>query len=170
MLNKLAILALTVVVLTGCGDSGSGSRASSHTDLNFREAEQAGYVTIGPGGAANIGKLEDFLRDYQGKMSSELTVVHYTDEGDPIYLDLSYDGQAIRYVYDNTWDAFGGKREVRETACLTFAKRTGSYGVTYGTEYYVTDCEDDIGYSRQGSGEYHIFFIEEAVQGIENID
>jgi hypothetical protein len=160
MLNKLAILAMTAVVLTGCG--GNGTRASSHTDLDFREAEQAGYVTIGPGGAANVGKLEDFLRDYQGKKSSELTVVHYTDEGDPIYLDLSYDGQAVRYVYDNTWDAFGGRKGVKETTCRTFAKRTGSYGITYGTEYYVSDCADDIGYSRRGSGEYHIYFIEEA--------
>ncbi len=160
MLRKLAILAMAAVVLTGCG--GGSSRASSHTDLNFKEAAQAGYVTIGPGGAANVGKLEDFLRDYQGKKSSELTVVHYTDEGDPIYLDLSYDGQAVRYVYDNTWDAFGGRKGVKETTCRIFAKRTGSYGITYGTTYYLADCAGDIGYSRHEGGEYLIYFIEEA--------
>ncbi|QJD88623.1 DUF4362 domain-containing protein [Cohnella herbarum] len=30
-------------------------------------------------------------------------IVRYTDEGDPIYVDLDFDGENIEYTYDNSW-------------------------------------------------------------------
>jgi hypothetical protein len=129
--------------------------------MSSRNAQKAGYVTTGPGGTANVDKLEAFYNDFNQKQNSQITIVHYTDEGDPVYLDLNYDGQTITYVYDNSWDGFGGEdKGVKETTCNMISLRTGSYE-TYGAEYFLSGCNADIGFSDPDKGEYHLFFLEE---------
>jgi len=130
--------------------------------MSFREAEDAGYVAIGPAGIANVEKLDDFYERYAQGDNSRITIVHYTDEGDPIYLDLDYDGETITFVRDDSWDAFGGQdKGVKETRCSSLSVRTGEYGVTYGTQYVLGDCSSDIGYSDPEAGEYQLLFLEQ---------
>jgi hypothetical protein len=168
MFKKWSLLLLIMVILTACS---LNKPSSSHSDMSSREAQKAGYVTNGPAGIANVDKLEAFYNLYNEKQKSQLTIVHYTDEGDPVYLDLDYDGERIKYVYDNSWDGFGGQNKgVKETSCNTLSKRTGSFGDIYGTEYFLSDCSSDIGFSNPEEGEYHLFYLEEITdEQAENI-
>lgn len=64
-------------------------------------------------------------------------MIFYTTEGDPIYQDLEFDGQAIKSVYDSREDQYGSG-EVIETICTEFE--------TVETEdkpdYILTGCEN----------------------------
>ncbi|QHW31815.1 DUF4362 domain-containing protein [Paenibacillus rhizovicinus] len=134
--------------------------ASGHTDMTFKDADKAGYVVAGPGGYFNVEKLEAFYQAVQDRQKSQLSIARYTDEGDPIFVDLDFDGQSIDYVYDTSWDAFGGQdKGVRKTKCEVINKRTGAYGEDYGTTYVLSKCAADIGYSDSEKKEYHLLFI-----------
>ncbi|WP_422660609.1 DUF4362 domain-containing protein [Paenibacillus sp. EC2-1] len=128
--------------------------------MSFREAKSEGYVVTGPSGLANVDRLEEFYEDVQNKVKNRITIAHYTDEGDPIYIDLEFDGEKFIYVYDNTWDAFGGQdKGVNEATCTELGKRVGPYGNLNGTEYYLTSCKDDVGYSSPEKKEYYLLFV-----------
>ncbi|MNP36001.1 hypothetical protein D3C76_1293570 [compost metagenome] len=130
--------------------------------MSYREAQDQGYVVAGPSGLANVDKLIDFFEDYQNKKNSSITLARYTDEGDPIYVDLEFDGKEILYTYDNSWDGFGGQNTgVRNTSCSQMGKRTGLRVDSNGTEYYLTSCNDDIGYSDQEKQEYFLLFVKQ---------
>lgn len=147
------------IVLTSCNSNNIVD--SSHKNMSFREAKDQGYVAAGPSGLANVDRLEEFFEGYQNKKKSSITIAQYTDEGDPIYVDLKYDGKEILYTYDNSWDSFGGQnRGVQFTSCSQMGKRTGPRGDSYGTEYYLTSCKDYIGYSNQEKQEYFLLFVE----------
>lgn len=128
--------------------------------MSFSEAKQQGYVVSGPSGQANVDKIETFYEDYQNKKSNNITLARYTDEGDPIYIDLTFDGDEISYSYDNTWDEFGGQNKgVRKTSCTIMGQRIDPQEDRIGTEYYLTSCSDDVGYSVIEKEEYYLLFI-----------
>jgi hypothetical protein len=142
------------MLLTAC------SWFSNHSDLTFPEAEKAGYVVSGPGGLSNIGKLEEFHQSVQNKLKGQISIAQYTVEGDPIFIDLDFNGQTIKYTYDNSWDAFGGQgKGVRTVTCEVMNKRTGSYGESNGTVYTLDQCNRDIGYSDTEKKEYFLLFV-----------
>jgi hypothetical protein len=157
MLRTCFVL-LTTLILASCASIAPGL-VSGHSDMSVSEAEQAGYVVAGPGGVANEGKLEKFYQNFNSGSKDQLTLVHFTDEGDPIFVDLSYNGEQIGYTYDNSWDAFGGQgKGVKKTNCGVITKRTGPYGEAYGTVYVLGKCTDDIGYS-DPEKEYFLLFV-----------
>lgn len=161
-MNRIIFLMTILILLSSCSSQPNlNEPKSQHTDLSYPEAEKRGYVVAGPSGVANVDLLENFFQDYQNKKTNKVTIARYTDEGDPIYVDLVYDGKKILFTYDNTWDAFGGGQRIRKTSCTNLGKRTGSRGDQYGTEYFLTSCKDDIGYSEEDNKEYYILFIEE---------
>ncbi|WP_208914034.1 DUF4362 domain-containing protein [Paenibacillus uliginis] len=81
-------------------------------------SNRVGYVVAGPPGLVNVDKLEKFYDDYLNKTSSRVALARYTDEGDPIYIDLEFNGEEILYTYDNSWDGFGGQNKgVQKTTC-----------------------------------------------------
>jgi len=130
--------------------------------LSFEQAKKQGYVVIGPPGLANENKLEKFYDNYLNKISSSVEIAHYTDEGDPIYVDLKFDGEEILYTYDNSWDGFGGQdKGIEKTTCAKMGKRIGPWGERNGTEYYLASCKEDIGYSDPDHEEYFLLFIDD---------
>ncbi len=161
-MKKFFFIITVSILLSSCSsESNPNLNYSLHSDMKANEAAKQGYVVVGPSGPANIDKMEKFYSDYQDKKSSSVTLARYTDEGDPIYVDLEYDGNQISYAYDNTWDAFGGQdKGVRETSCKQMGKRTGPRADRNGTEYYLTSCAEDIGYSNPDHKEYFLLFVE----------
>src|SRR5690606_836879 len=114
-------------------------------------------------------KLETFYNHYNKNQKSQITIVHYTDEGDPVYLDLDFDGQTIKYIRDDSWDAFGGQdKGVKKTSCNILSKHTASNKNSYRTEYVLSDCISDIGFSDPEKGEYLLFF-QEGVTDSQNV-
>jgi len=151
LIKTAGILGAAAVFLSGC--------SGPYTP---KDADKDGYVVVGsgPGQQANADKLEQFYTDFQHQVSSRVRIVHFTDEGDPVYLDLNSDGQAIQFTVDNSEDQFGGQNKgKRSTVCKQMIKRTGTRGDTSGTEYDLKDCEDDIGYSDVANKEYFLYFL-----------
>lgn len=159
-MKKIIILMLLSIVFTSCNSDPIKENISLHKNMSFSEAKSEGYVVTGPSGLANVDRLEEFYEHVQNKIKNRITLAHYTDEGDPIYIDLEFDGEKFIYVYDSTWDAFGGQdKGVSETTCTELGKRVGLYGNLNGTEYYLTSCKEDVGYSSPENKEYYLLFV-----------
>ena len=71
----------------------------------------------------------------------------YTDEGDPIFKDLEYDGQVIHYSYDNSNDAYGGSEKgIQMDECSEVIKEDNVEGED---RYIISGCTSnnpDISY------------------------
>lgn len=159
-LKKSIILIVLSIVLISCSSEPIQKNNSMHKSMTSREALENGYVVAGPSGLANVDTLEQFYEDVQNKVRNRITLAHYTDEGDPIYIDLEFDGEKVLYVRDDTWDEFGGQdKGVSETTCTLLEKRDGLYGNLNGTEYYLTSCKEDVGYSDPEKKEYYLLFV-----------
>lgn len=165
MRKYLLIIALSALLVSCSSGPNNNPNDSSHSKLSFQQAQRQGYVVAGPPGLANVNKLEKFYEDYLNKTSSLVALAHYTDEGDPIFIDLEFNGEEILYTYDNSWDGFGGQNKgVQHTTCTQMNKRTGPRGERKGTEYYLNSCNDDIGYSDPVQKEYFLMFIDDKEQ------
>ncbi|WP_168124055.1 DUF4362 domain-containing protein [Paenibacillus sp. HB172176] len=160
-LKKLIIFMSFMMLLSSCSLN-IVNNDSTHQNLTSREAEDRGFVVVGISGLANIEKIENFYNDYKSKNESSVSLARYTDEGDPIYVDLDFNGEEIEYTYDNSKDKFGGKNKgVNKTTCKNIMKRTEQRGEQSGIEYYLKECEQDIGYSDKENKEYYLIFIPE---------
>lgn len=149
------------MLLTSC-ELANRKNGAIHPELNFMEASDEGFVVVGPAGQYNVAKMEEFFQKYQNSKKAQVTLARYTTEGNPIYIDLEFNGKQINYTYDNSWDHFGGNdKGPRETSCQEINKRniTGTDG--NGSEYYLTTCKDIIGYYNSDFTEYLIVFIDE---------
>ncbi|AZS16548.1 DUF4362 domain-containing protein [Paenibacillus lutimineralis] len=165
MRKYLLIIALSALLVSCSSGPNNNPNDSSHSKLSFQQAKRQGYVVVGPPGLANVNKLEKFYEDYLNKTSCLVALAHYTDEGDPIFIDLEFNGEEILYTYDNSWDGFGGQNKgVQHTTCTQMNKRTGPRGERKGTEYYLNSCNDDIGYSDPVQKEYFLMFIDDKEQ------
>ncbi len=72
-----------------------------------------GCVVIGSDGQAqNAQKLEEFLGEIGKEQQMVLRVVHYTREGDPILMDLYYDGFKLHVEKDNYRDRYAADKSV----------------------------------------------------------
>ncbi|RCX23848.1 uncharacterized protein DUF4362 [Fontibacillus phaseoli] len=152
-----------VILLTSCSPvPGKSSPASSHPKLNSSEAANRGFVVAGPSGMYNVEVIKQFVDNFKKKMAGKITLARYTDEGDPIYVDLDYNGKEISYSYDNSWDEYGGgNRGISTAICSTIGERTDSLGERNGTEYYLSSCTGDAPNSYPEKKEYFLLFVEE---------
>lgn len=51
-------------------------------------------------------------------MRNKVRIVNYTDEGDPIFQTLDYDGININYLFDDSNDKFGGSHKGKKVMCV----------------------------------------------------
>ncbi|WP_421383276.1 DUF4362 domain-containing protein [Bacillus salacetis] len=102
-MRKLSIV-LLLFFLTGCEYS-----PSKHDVVNTH-----GHIE-------NLRLLEDFVEDVSMNKDSEVRVVNYTDEGDPIIHDLTYSNDEIASKIDTREDEFG-TQVVMEDVCESINK------------------------------------------------
>lgn len=94
---------LLLVLTSGCSLFERGGPDGGSPEIH---AEKDVISTMD--GVSNLDKLDTFLERGSGSQR----VVHYTIEGDPIFMDLRYEGGQLELRYDTTLDAFGsGKVE-----------------------------------------------------------
>jgi hypothetical protein len=76
------------------------------------------------------------------KKEDKIRVTGYTDEGDPVYQDLQFDGQEIQYKYDNSNDKYGGQdRGIEKDVCSKIIDRESGSGQV---EYLVSGCSNNL--------------------------
>ncbi|MFB4160374.1 DUF4362 domain-containing protein [Geomicrobium sp. JSM 1781026] len=123
-MKKLFLLSL-VFLLYGCG-----------YDLN--SALRNGDVIDSHGNLENLYKLENFIVDMNSNKESSLRVTQFTEEGDPILIDLSYDlYNGLLMEYDPSRDDYSNL-EPFSTQCHSIEHVVDGY--------YITGCNeiDDI--------------------------
>jgi hypothetical protein len=128
----VSVVLLTAVIGWGCGE------AKPYTQT---EATRHGDVVVGPGvrGVENMSALTSFLSNIHHHKQASVRITSFTDEGDPIFIDLSFNGQTIEYTYDDSEDRFGGQQRGRKTTtCTGITTRS----VENGTEYVLSGCQD----------------------------
>lgn len=108
------------------------------------KADQAaanGDVVNAHGKMYNLDKWKLFLANLDVGVPSQVRITQYTDEGDPIFYELVYDGaEVITYTFDNSMDAFGKDEGRPSTICrgieLEDDKESGSH-------YKLTGCDNE---------------------------
>ncbi|MEO4054754.1 DUF4362 domain-containing protein [Solibacillus sp. CAU 1738] len=89
----------------------------------------------------SIEGLERMIRFYdnlQNGVPSDLRIVHYTIEGDPIISDLSYVGEFLEVKYDTTRDKFGSGA-ITKVKCGNLIEEVNPTNTTY----IAVNCADE---------------------------
>lgn len=149
MKKMIVLIGLLSLLLSACGyfvsegDQGSNSVFPRVTKpYQPEQAIQNGDVVNVHGQYSNMEKWHQFIKNIETNREDEIRITQYTIEGDPIFFELVFDGQTIKYTYDNSLDAFGSNQKRPTTNC----KGIGTESNDQGREYYVlTDCDNDTG-------------------------
>lgn len=127
-MKKVNLLILSVLLLAGvwgCSDNKVNSVPKSEPYTSEKAISRGDIVSFEK--VYNLDKFEQFITNLSSKKADNIRVTSYTDEGDPIFKDLKFDGNVISYSYDTSNDAFGGSNTgVRTDTCseVTSKKHT----------------------------------------------
>ncbi|OMD41263.1 hypothetical protein BSK56_27790 [Paenibacillus borealis] len=99
------------------------------------EAAERGDVVDLHGMITNAERLDEFLGNIEENHSDKVRVTQYTEEADPIYIDLAFDGETVKFKYDNTHDEYA-KGKVRTSVCKGISKEVTNKKI----EYKLTGC------------------------------
>jgi hypothetical protein len=131
--------------LSGCSNHAVTPVTKSES-YSFKEAISRGDVVFFNEGY-NMDGFDQFLTNLADKKADSIRVTGFTDEGDPIFKDLKFDGDVISYTYDNSNDAFGGQNKgIRTDICSSVTNKKNSQGEF---TYTITGCtknDDQISY------------------------
>lgn len=116
-MRESALLVLLLCFLTGCGEYSPSKRDVVNT-----------HGTI-----ENLRLLEKFTQDVSNNQDSEIRVVNYTDEGDPIIHDIHYSNDKLTSTIDTRADEFGDQ-VVRVDECKSIKKLDESNQTVYQLE------------------------------------
>jgi hypothetical protein len=87
------------------------------------------------GGIEGIERMQRFYEDMKSGVPSDLRIVFYTIEGDPIVKDLKYNGESLEVKNDTTRDAYGSG-EIQTIQCGQLIEEVNPTN----TSYIATDC------------------------------
>ncbi|PEB50396.1 hypothetical protein CON65_03255 [Bacillus pseudomycoides] len=94
-------------------------------------------------GVTNLDKFEKFLVHVKNGQSDKVRIVHYTDEGDPIFQTLDYDGMNINYTFDDSNDKFGSTHKGKKSdVCRGILKEESKESVNYK----LSECQKNLEY------------------------
>ncbi|WP_068621153.1 DUF4362 domain-containing protein [Paenibacillus tuaregi] len=131
-MNKIIILLVSLSLLAGVFGCSNSSQSYS-----FQEAIDKGDVVY-LNKIYNLDKFERFITNLRSKKADTIRITGYTDEGDPIYKDLRFDGKTINYTYDNSNDKFGGTdKGIRMDTCSNVSSEENTNGEI---DYKISGC------------------------------
>lgn len=94
----------------------------------------------------------DFAERVNSRKSGMLTIAYFTDEGDPIFYYLYFDGKQFYYRYDNSRDSYGTDPAIHPaiTARYLWAQEQEIHG-RYWNQMILSDVEglDALGFLRK---------------------
>ncbi|WP_445492576.1 DUF4362 domain-containing protein [Niallia sp. 03133] len=122
------ILFLIVVSILGCSRDGA---------YGSEEAIKRGDIVY-QNEVVHLERFEKFLINLSNKKEDTIRITGYTDEGDPIFQDLQFDGKIIQYTYDNSNDAFAGNdKGIEKDVCKEILEKEKKQGEV---EFLISDC------------------------------
>lgn len=114
------VLLITSIFLSAC----------SKPDFELKESD----VVDGN----NFKNFTDFLEHVNEKEEDDIRIINYTNEGDPLIWNLSFDGKIISAEYDMSYDKWGsGKIHYNKCESILEEKKENY------TEYKLTGCKNE---------------------------
>lgn len=105
-IKKAIMITACFLILMGCQSIFQSKKNLDGSPYDYTINEEEDLV-IKLSGASDRMKLDAFMKKGEGMQR----IIHYTDEGDPIYYDLMFESEGgIKLRYDNTKDSFGSPR------------------------------------------------------------
>lgn len=101
----------------------------------------------------SLSVMEQFLALTEQNEPSGIKILQYTEEGDPIFINISYDGTSYQDLTDSSRDKFGGEdaKQMR-IAIADYLTVFSDAGMTY---IYLTDSQNvTLEYVQSGGTEY----------------
>jgi len=135
-------------------DTGYQLTAESTRELNNliwglkyepKQAIANGDIVNVHGKLSNLDVWEKFVSNVVAGVRDEVQIVKYTIEGEPIFDNLSFDGETIRHIYDNTHDSYG-----KPTKLYEFCKAIEEKKMDSGTEYNLVSCGRGDTFNQKG--------------------
>lgn len=125
----------------GCTQSNS-QHISQDKSYRSEEAIKKGDVVQTGITVYNFERFEQFLNNYHGKKPDKIRVTSYTVEGDPIFIDLDYDGENIKYFHDSSNDEYGSKEIVKDVCAMIIEEKKEQRKI----DYSVSSCSKNNAY------------------------
>ncbi|WHY77277.1 DUF4362 domain-containing protein [Neobacillus sp. WH10] len=128
----IVIISLVAIGIIGCSKSEAygSEEAIKRGDIVYKNE------------VVNLERFEQFLINLSNKKEDTIRVTGYTDEGDPIFQDLRFDGEVIHYIFDNSNDEYAGKDKGKETdVCKEVIGKENTQGEI---EYLISGCSKDL--------------------------
>ncbi len=114
---------------------------SQHKSYNSDEAIKKGDVVVTLG-VQNFERFQEFTRNVENGIQSKVRIASYTIEGDPIFIDLEYDGKYIFYTNDYSNEEFGTK-EIIKDQCTKIDKKVNERNEY---DYLISGCSNKASY------------------------
>ncbi len=139
------LLALVMVILSACNSQNSefevnGEDNVRNSDRSVRNVD----IRNSHGSIEGIERMIHFYDNVQKGVPSDLRIVHYTSEGDPIITDLKYDGEFVEVKDDSTRDMYGGGG-ITKINCGNLIEEVNDTQTTY----LAVDCNDEFNGMRE---------------------
>jgi hypothetical protein len=142
-INLLVMLILTLAACTKNDSEKNSAVETNKHQTSVKESTKPYVRGIGNvdvlntnGGIEGLERMEWFYDNIQNGVRSDLRIVHYTIEGDPIITDLKYNGESLKVKYDTTRDKFGSG-EIKTNSCSNMIEEVNPTNTTY----IATDCK-----------------------------
>lgn len=144
-MKKMIFLVLSVILLIGLLGCSTNNVASEQSEpqskpYSSKEAIRKGDVVY-LDKVYNFERFNQFLTNLADKKVDRIRVTGYTDEGDPLFKDLKFDGEVIRYTYDSSNDEFGGSSKGITTN--TCSKVTSEENAQGEMDYTISGCTNN---------------------------
>jgi hypothetical protein len=119
---------MLIITLVACSENGSptGARATQPTVKGVEDVD----VLNTHGGIEGLERMQEFYEKLQKGIASDLRIVHYTIEGDPMVTDLTFNGDSLEVKHDFTRDAYGSG-EIIINNCLKMIEEANSTNLSY---------------------------------------
>lgn len=104
------------------------------------EAIKNGDIVNVHGELSNLEKFNQFIENVNKGVKDKVRITSYTIEGDPIFYNLDYSGEEIKYTYDASQDSYGASGKQSAT-CSDIVSSNNENGV----EYHLSKCSSDVG-------------------------
>lgn len=107
------------------------------SEMNVKGLENVGVLNS-HNRIEGLENMTNFYENIKNGVPSELRIVHYTIEGDPIVTDLNYNGELLEVIDDTTRDKYGSGA-IRHNNCSKLIEEVNLTNTTY----IAVDCAND---------------------------
>ncbi|WP_052398894.1 DUF4362 domain-containing protein [Geomicrobium sp. JCM 19039] len=130
MNNKTGLSFFLIILLGGCR-------------YTAKDAIENNEVVSGPGAAPegeNVHLLEEFIVNMELGESDKVRVTQFTDEGDPIFIDLVYENNGLEVTYNDRHDEYAKPYGTFTVTCEEIEANTQDNE----TSYRVIGCDHEL--------------------------